>query len=453
MSGNPMNPVYYMPGYQNYFGYQNPGYQNPGYGNYPGYGYCGQQPGQFPQQSHPYFGGQHGPQQPHPFLGGRHGPQQPSQQRQNLYDDPEIARILNGDPGDQRSAKDANRNPGSTVIVEVDGEKNEHAQGVQEVYETHNPDGENEIIGLAGDGKDESTNTKSTWGVTNAGKETKLNSKEELDALIDAGSSDSYNALGDRINEVVKKGDASVINASLGYSRNDIYEDTLESLQGNPELATHLGLKKEDITKLEKNKDGVTLITPEVAQSITKYVDARLDADGSAYQKAKEKYQETTENAAKNGVTVVVAAGNAHELNSVFKRSSPGGDTNFLIQSDSVISVAATDSQDSEKIDDDTIADFSSHGDGKFNPTLATNGVGIETESGPQDGTSFAAPKVAAVIARLQKENPDLTFDQIKALLQSTAYDSKAPEEAEGAGIFNPNSFLQAGQQGLPRAS
>lgn len=441
MSGNSMNPAYYMPGYQSYPGYQNPGYQNPGYGNYPGYGYYGQQPGQFYQQP------------PYPYFGGQQGPQQPPQQPQSLYDDREIAKILNSDPGDQLSAQDAKRNPGSTVIVEVDGPKDKHAQGVQDVYETHNPDGKNEIIGLAGEGTGESANAKPASGEPNEGEKTQLNNKEELDALIDAGASDSFNALGDRINEVVEKGDASVINASLGYSRNDIYEDTLESLQGNPELATHLGLKPEDITKLEKNEDGVTLITPEVAQGISKYVDARLDAEGSAYQKAKEKYQQTTENAAKNGVTVVVAAGNAHELNSVFERSTPGGDTNFLAQSDSVISVAATDNQDTKNIDDDTIADFSSHGDGKFNPTIATNGVGVETEAGPQDGTSFAAPKVAAVIARLQKENPDLTFDQIKALLQSTAYDSKASEEAEGAGILSPNAFLRAGQQGLPLAS
>lgn len=424
-------------------------------GNYqpyfPGFGYGGQQPPQQPSFQQPIF----------PFSSGN----MPQQQPINLFNDP---RLVNGRfpwPGQpstqstqvstppevpsskQATPNSAGRDAGSTVIVEVGGPTDEHAQSVQDVFETHNPNGQNEVVELTSDSESQSSKTQDikTQTAADEGEPAPVKDKAELDALIDAGATDAYNAFGKKVDEIVKDGDASVINASLGYSRNDVYVDTLSALQGNPELAKEMGLSPDDIKNLKTDQDGTLLLDEKVGKAVAGYVDGRLDAEGSAYQKAKAEYQTITKNAADHGVTVVVAAGNEHELNSVFDRNKPGGDTNFLAQSDSVISVGATDNNRTKFISDDTIADFSSWGDGEFNPTVATNGVNVKTENGTVDGTSFAAPKVAAIIARLQKENPDLSFEQIKALLQNSAFDSKAPELAEGAGIFNPNAFIQGG--------
>ena len=173
-------------------------------------------------------------------------------------------------------------------------------------------------------------------------------------------------------------------------------------------------------------------------------MDDRLDAPNSAFQKARAQYQASTSSAAQRGIAVVVAAGNEHELNDVFPRSKPGGDTNFLAQSQDVISVAASDDQDTPQLQDDTLGSFSSWGDGTYNPTIATDGVGVKTQFGPQDGTSFASPKAAAIIARMQQQNPNLRVAQIKAILQQTAVDTQASPLAEGAGMLNPDAALYA---------
>lgn len=456
MAGNSINGNYYQP----YF----PGQGHGGYN--PGNGYSGQQMPPYPP-IFPYFMGGSPQQMPTvdlfngmpPWGQGPQGPQGPSRPQQPFP----VSPPQQPDPATPEEPESAegspaanNRNAGETAIVEVGGPEDEHAQNVQDVYEQHNPDGENKLYSVYGDDAEQNglpagnkTQDVKHQDVKemdeNENEPEPIKDKAELDAYIDAASTDAFAAFGEQVDNIVKNGDASVINGSLGYSRNDIYVDILGSLKENPELAKEMGLKPDDIKNLETDKDGNLLIDEKVGKAIAKYVDDRMDAKDSAYQKAKAEYQEITQNAADNGVTIVVAAGNEHELNSVFERDNPGGDTNFLAQSHSVISVAATDNNGTKQIDDDTIADFSSRGDGEFNPTVATNGVNVKTENGEVNGTSFSAPKVAAIVARLQKENPHLSFEQIKELLQESAFDSDAPELAEGAGIFNPNAFMQGG--------
>lgn len=81
---------------------------------------------------------------------------------------------------------------------------------------------------------------------------------------------------------------------------------------------------------------------------------------------------------------------------------------------------------------------FSGHGDGRYNPTLSANGVDIQMKSGKKvSGTSFSAPTVAAIIARMLTANPNLTPAQIKTILQKTATNTAAADNAEGAGMLN----------------
>ncbi len=336
------------------------------------------------------------------------------------------------------------KNRGSAVIVEVgytgDGKADEHAQSVMEVYRRYNPNGAAVLEGIDDTGQNGSASTRAKSTAATP----KLNSQQALDEFIDTGATDAFNVFSQEIDQVVSEGKATVINGSLGYSRNEIYIDTLHALQANPALAKYVGLKPSDIQTLEVDKDGVTTVTEPVANAISTYVDNRLDAPDSAFQQARARYQASTRNATENGIVVVVAAGNEHELNGVFPRTTPGGDTNFLAQSPDVISVAASDDQDTPQLQDDTIGSFSSWGDGTYNPTVATDGVGVKTRFGPQDGTSFASPKAAAIIARMQQQNPNLSVAHIKAILQQTAVDTQASPLAEGAGILNPDAALYA---------
>lgn len=339
---------------------------------------------------------------------------------------------------------DPARHPVNTTLVEVgyynDGKADEHAQSVKQIYQRNNPLGSSNVhyVGIGNTEADD--NAPDT--------PTRLRSKKELDDYIDTESTDAFNIMTEKINSIVDQGKSEVVNGSLGYSRDTIYENVLLSLTDNPKMATTVGLKPNDISSLEKNKDGQVLVTDTVSNAIVKYIDNRLDQKNSAYRQSWAKYQQATQNAARNGVTVVVAAGNDHELNDVFSAHKVGGDTNFLAQSDYVISVAAADDKGNRNPQDDEIASFSSWGDGRYNPTISANGVGVPTKFGKQDGTSFSSPEVAAAVARMKQVNPYLSFDQIKSILQQSATDI-VPQGtlSDGAGMLNADLAVRWAQQ------
>lgn len=352
----------------------------------------------------------------------------------------------NNDPGNNNTPEHTVKTDLIEVGYYTDGKADKHAQSVMAIYKKNDPQGQNNVqyVGIGNEDPDQTDN---------AGGSTPMNSKQDLDAYIDGESSDALNIMSDRINNIVKTKDAQVINGSLGYSRDNIYENVLLELKNNPNLATNMGLQASDITSLKTNEQGQVLVTPKVSDAIVHYVDQRMDRQGSAYQKSLSKYQKATKNAANHGVTVVVAAGNEHELNDVFSAHTLGGDTNFLAQSDNVISVAATDDNGTSSPNDDQMASFSSRGDGRYNPTVSAKGVGVSTPFGKQDGTSFAAPQVAALVARMEQDNPNLTFAQIKAILQQSATDiDPSSTLADGAGVVNPNLALQWSKQMLQTA-
>ena len=111
------------------------------------------------------------------------------------------------------------------------------------------------------------------------------------------------------------------------------------------------------------------------------------------------------------GVVVVASAGNSR---------AAGSPTNWPAADAGVIGVAATDSAD-------RIASFSTAGS---YVDVAAPGVGIistmptaKGSYGSMNGTSMAAPHVAAVAALLKASQPALTPDQVQAALQSSAVD------------------------------
>jgi type VII secretion-associated serine protease mycosin len=116
-----------------------------------------------------------------------------------------------------------------------------------------------------------------------------------------------------------------------------------------------------------------------------------------------------------NGVTVVAAAGNERE---------DGSPTSYPAAYEGVIAVAATDDQDE-------IAEYSNRGD---YVDVAAPGSGIlstyplelsedGTGYAELNGTSMAAPHVAAVAALIKGAQPDITPDGIQDALESSAAD------------------------------
>jgi serine protease AprX len=151
------------------------------------------------------------------------------------------------------------------------------------------------------------------------------------------------------------------------------------------------------------------------------------------------------ENAWKNGIVVVVSAGNdgrpAHRL------GSPA--TNPY-----VITVAGAD----RKKDKWTIPKWSTSGDGVRNPDVAAPGVSILSLRDPGSridiehpegrvagdprlflgsGSSQSAAVVSGAVALLLQQRPELTPDQVKRLLRSTATDADKPNRVQGSGVID----------------
>ncbi|HEV2640381.1 MAG TPA: S8 family serine peptidase [Actinocrinis sp.] len=162
--------------------------------------------------------------------------------------------------------------------------------------------------------------------------------------------------------------------------------------------------------------------------------------------------QEAVQNAYAGGVLVVAAAGNygssegtddAGKSTAVdpvtypaYYGGNPAGTADLL-------AVGAVD-QNSET------AGFSETGNyiGVTAPGVAIVGLSnVSKTLVTDDGTSFAAPYVAAVAAVLLQHDPDLTPKQLMKVLESTATGNGQWDDADGWGEINPQAALQAVQQ------
>lgn len=183
-------------------------------------------------------------------------------------------------------------------------------------------------------------------------------------------------------------------------------------------------------------------------QAVMNYVDKLLD-QSPVLQQAHQQYIEMTRQAAQAGIIIVVAAGNERHNEPYNLPQKPGSELGNYAKSPYVITVAAANTnQTPGQFFNYKIAPFSSRGDGiQWNPTIAVPGsempVSFPIENMGHNfsinGTSFATPFTCGVILLMLQRNPNLTFDQIKAKLQSAAIPLPGYTVADqGAGVLNP---------------
>jgi len=153
----------------------------------------------------------------------------------------------------------------------------------------------------------------------------------------------------------------------------------------------------------------------------------------------------------RKGIAVVVAAGNDGRAS--IGLANPA-------RNPYVIAVGADDSKGTYDTFDDEIPAWSSRGDGVRNPDLVAPGRSLVSVRAPGSfidqqypggranarlfrgsGTSQAAAVVSGAAALLIQQRPQITPDQLKALLTSTATAIPiAPSAVQGAGIVNLKS-------------
>ena len=157
----------------------------------------------------------------------------------------------------------------------------------------------------------------------------------------------------------------------------------------------------------------------------------------------------------RKGIVVVAAAGN--EGFGSPKLNNPAYDP-------FVLAVGAADTQGTTRGNDDVVPDWSSRGDGRRNPDVVAPGTSIVSLRNPGSlvddlhpegyvserffrgsGTSQAAAVVAGASAVLLEQRPDLSPDQVKAILTSTASSlRKADPVGQGSGMIDLEAALRA---------
>lgn len=164
---------------------------------------------------------------------------------------------------------------------------------------------------------------------------------------------------------------------------------------------------------------------------------------------SKQRYDEVSQQAADAGISHVLASGNYGEMAPYFEELGVETGDDFyksMLLNDNKTVVAATNSQNTGTYADDTGAELNSPNAGAElaapgeNRTMTTQDGATATSS----GTSYAAPEVAAVMAQIKAENPELTPQQIEDLLVQTAVPINAPASDVGAGALNADAARAA---------
>ncbi|NLW71060.1 MAG: S8 family peptidase [Eubacteriaceae bacterium] len=136
------------------------------------------------------------------------------------------------------------------------------------------------------------------------------------------------------------------------------------------------------------------------------------------------------------GLVVVAAAGN--EGPSLSTIGTPGA-------SGRIITVGCSDDKRTVPLTDDTIADFSSRGPSayaKLKPDVVAPGTEIVSLSNnggyaTLSGTSMSAPMVAGCCALLKARNPNMTNNEIKKTIMSSAVSLGRPYNEQGRGTIS----------------
>jgi len=255
-----------------------------------------------------------------------------------------------------------------------------------------------------------------------------------------------FTELGKGIQTAMQKRDPSlrVLNVTSGLSRTKKYVDVWQKLNAMDDN----GYYKFPAIRSAVLGPAITGSYKQQFAAAVRTVDSVLD-NSPVVQQAWQQYVETTRQAAQAGMIIVQSAANENNTLPFEVPLKPGSGMNDCAKSPYVITVAAasTNQQPGNRAAY-VIAPFSSRGDGLvYNPTIAAPGaeMGISFPAGGMGhnnvvaGTSYSTPFTCGVIAMMLQRNPYLTFDQVKAKLQSTATPIPGATVAEqGAGVINP---------------
>jgi subtilisin family serine protease len=184
---------------------------------------------------------------------------------------------------------------------------------------------------------------------------------------------------------------------------------------------------------------GLNTLPPKILKALARRVDTVV-AQSDRVRAAHRDYIECTRRMTEAGAFMVVCAGN-QGLDQQELRASPGASLSFLAESPYVISVGGYD-------ENDCLSSFSSSGSSKYHPLVLAPGFFLARDGERLTGTSIGAPYVAATIALMLQQNPDLNLQQVSSILKSTARPLKSVSPLlQGAGRVDVCAAVKAAQR------
>jgi hypothetical protein len=281
-------------------------------------------------------------------------------------------------------------------------------------------------------------------------------SPREVGKALENLVSSQYSTMALRMDDILKRRepDMNVLNMSISTSRS-MYMTQMFAMLNHKNKAGEFSYPR--TRQALFGADHQQVPGKVMMQKTAAFVTEKFNEPRGQIKQAQTSYQQAAKNLSEAGVSIVVAADNSQTLKPPGSGDSnlppwsevmPGAGLNLYAMSEDVITVAASNSQNTPgpgRRGDDTIWVHSSRGEGAggWNPTIAAPGENIVGHNMVMNGTSGAAPYVSGVIALMKQANPSLTSQDVRGILRGTATDIKMGEADQGAGVINPEQAVE----------
>lgn len=261
---------------------------------------------------------------------------------------------------------------------------------------------------------------------------------QELDKFIVDTQAGMLDSTSDNLATILNDPNSKIktINQSASQSEAKVVESLYQEANNDPKLKARLeqelGLppgasKKEFLQAMVNRVDEVSEKSPKLKQEQARYEKLSAEAD-------------------RRGITHVVTPGNLGDFARHLDKQGVKVSDDFyqsVLTNEHTLTVGASDDRGTATSRDDRPAQFTTPNAGVEVSINGTNvRMRVDGQQMSQNGTSFAAPQVAAVAAQMKAANPNLTDEQIEAMLAQSAVPVPGTGNSLGQGNIQPDVAL-----------
>lgn len=250
-----------------------------------------------------------------------------------------------------------------------------------------------------------------------------------LDDFIESSYVNVLDSTSDNLSKILQDDDIEVINQSMGVSEADITKILSGQAGHDPafraQLCSELGLPDSSSEK-------------DLMQALVDRV-GRVHDQSDSIKASQARYDDLSGQIDARGISYTVAAGNEGRLAGTLQELGVQTDDDFMrsaFDNGHNTMVGASDGNGNP-------APFTSPDAGAEIAMDGADVVGtVNGHTASMNGTSFSSPEAAAVIVKMRQANPNLSDEEVEAILEQSASGSANPEQL-GAGQVDPALAVQ----------